>query len=386
MQRQSILIGTPHYGDLLPEYVLSLLGAIEELRKTYNTKLMFFRSPLVSNGRNAIAETFLTKKFDYLMFIDSDIIFPPYAIGQLIKQDKDVIGGMYFEKGESHRPVVYELNKRDRFEALTKFPKEPFKCDGIGAGFLLVKFKVLDSFSEEVCARLGKPFNMRQRAEGGEEGEDLAACRRFKELGFEIWCDPTFKLGHVGLEIFDERHYKANLALGKFDKFEYTNDIDGWMSNGELNWLYQQAKKMKSIAEIGSWKGRSTHALLSGCKGTVYAIDHFQGSKGEEDEHREAKEKDIYEEFLKNVGDFKNLQVLKMTGDEASKHIDKVDMVFLDGEHSYKAVKNDINKWLPKAKKLICGHDYNWQGVRMAVDEVLGDTKVAETIWYKESC
>ena len=55
----------------------------------------------------------------------------------------------------------------------------------------------------------------------------------------------------------------------------YTNDIEGWMEQTELEWLYSIASEMESIVEIGSWKGRSIHALCTRCKGTVTAIDLF---------------------------------------------------------------------------------------------------------------
>ena len=126
---------------------------------------------------------------------------------------------------------------------------------------------------------------------------------------------------------------------------------------------------MDSIVEIGSWKGRSTHALLSGCKGTVWAVDHFEGSAGEEGMHHEAKEVDLYEKFMANVGMFPNLKALKMSSAEAVKQFEdkSVDMVFIDGGHEYAEVKADIEMWLPKAKKMICGHDYNWVAVQEAV-------------------
>jgi predicted O-methyltransferase YrrM len=85
------------------------------------------------------------------------------------------------------------------------------------------------------------------------------------------------------------------------------NKIQGWMSETELLWLFNTAKEMNSVVEIGSWKGRSTHALLSGCKGTVYAVDHFLGSVDErETYHAEAKTRDIYKDFMGNVGSFKD--------------------------------------------------------------------------------
>lgn len=150
------------------------------------------------------------------------------------------------------------------------------------------------------------------------------------------------------------------------------NKIQGWMSDRELEWLYEQAQNMDSIVEIGCWKGRSSHALLSGCKGTVYCVDHFQGNPTQrENEHKEATKKDISQDFLKNVGHFPNLKLLKMDSVEASKQFENefVDMVFIDGDHFYDAIVADLKAWTPKCKKLICGHDFNEQSVVNAVVE-----------------
>jgi glycosyltransferase involved in cell wall biosynthesis/precorrin-6B methylase 2 len=141
------------------------------------------------------------------------------------------------------------------------------------------------------------------------------------------------------------------------------NTIPGWTNDTDLLWLFNMAKEMESVVEIGSGKGRSTHAILSACKGAVYAVDHFSGN---------VDEPEIYKEFVKNVGSFKNLEVLKMTSEMAVRQFEdgSVDMVFIDGNHSYEEVLADIKRWLPKAKKIICGHARrNWQ-VKKAVREV----------------
>ena len=170
-------------------------------------------------------------------------------------------------------------------------------------------------------------------------------------------------------------------------KHDYNNNVEGWTSQKELSFLHETAKEMETIVEIGSWKGRSTEALLSGTKGTVYAVDHFLGSKGEELQHKEAKEDIVYNQFLANVGKHKNLKVLRMSSEEAVKQFaDKsVDMVFIDGEHIYEGVKKDIELWLPKAKKVICGHDYcdAWKGVKQAVEESFDDFCKDDSIWIK---
>ena len=59
---------------------------------------------------------------------------------------------------------------------------------------------------------------------------------------------------------------------------------DGWLTDGQERWLFETAYSLPSpanIVEIGSFKGRSTCFLASGCRKTqkrVFAIDTFDGN------------------------------------------------------------------------------------------------------------
>jgi precorrin-6B methylase 2 len=174
------------------------------------------------------------------------------------------------------------------------------------------------------------------------------------------------------------------------DEYDPTkNQIHGFMREIELDWLYMTAKKMDSIVEIGSWMGRSAHALLSGCKGTVYCVDHFKGNPSQRNaEHEIATKQDISEEFLKNVGHFHNLWLMKMSSLEAaSKFKDgEIDMVFIDGDHGYEAVMNDFEAWYPKCKKIICGHDFDQYSVKQAVCDSVGKLRLPKFRTYPETC
>jgi hypothetical protein len=160
--------------------------------------------------------------------------------------------------------------------------------------------------------------------------------------------------------------------------------IDGYMREDELEWLYNTAKRMSSIAEIGCWMGRTTFALCSGCvNGTVYSVDHFKGSE----EHQAIiKEKDLhlYDEFIKNVGHFPNLRIYKMTSKEASLLIDSVDMVFIDATHEYDDYMEDINLWRPKCKKMVAGHDFGSYRTAEVVQKQFGGNyrNGPLAIWY----
>lgn len=179
---------------------------------------------------------------------------------------------------------------------------------------------------------------------------------------------------------FEDDEFVAPLEL------EYPESgIDGWMTPQELNWLYKTSKLHSLIVEVGSWKGRSTHALLNGNEGTVTAIDTWQGSSDPKDGTHG---KDTYDEFITNCGAFPNLKVVRKASVEAAKEFEdgSIDMVFIDAGHTYEEVKADIEAWLPKTKVLICGHDYSdaWTGVMQAVDEAFGKPDGVEgTIWWK---
>jgi cephalosporin hydroxylase len=63
-------------------------------------------------------------------------------------------------------------------------------------------------------------------------------------------------------------------------------------------------------------------------------------------------------------------------------------LVFLDGDHSYEAVKADIQAWGPLVEEggILCGHDWDehgasWPGVHKAVVELLGWPSFNQHIW-----
>lgn len=131
--------------------------------------------------------------------------------------------------------------------------------------------------------------------------------------------------------------------------------------------LFELASTMTSIVEIGSFCGKSTHALLSGCKGKVWAVDHFKGSKDPGDTTHKRSGKEV---FLRNCGEFPNLEMLEMESADAAKLFEpkSVDMVFIDAGHMFDEVTLDLQNWIPKARILVCGHDWCMNEVRKAIE------------------
>lgn len=167
--------------------------------------------------------------------------------------------------------------------------------------------------------------------------------------------------------------------------------IPGWMSGPELMWLHETSKKMKSVLEIGSFKGRSTFALCTGCQGTVFAVDRFEGDP------TVFGGVNFYKDFYTNVGHFTNLVIFRADSVYASQFFapKSIDMIFIDGDHTKEGVIADIDAWLPKCNKLICGHDLRpwagkeWTKGESEVEPALRDRNIdfriaVDSIWYKE--
>jgi predicted O-methyltransferase YrrM len=158
--------------------------------------------------------------------------------------------------------------------------------------------------------------------------------------------------------------------------------IDGWMEPNDLEWLADKAKTHMRIAEVGCWMGRSTTVLADNTNGTVWAIDHWQGSE----EHAEAmKDKPyewLYHQFCTNMHEYilkLKVVTVKQPSVSAAKffmsHSHSFDMVFIDASHDFESVRSDIAAWRPLLVSggLLCGHDAGHPPIMQATRECFGE-------------
>lgn len=138
--------------------------------------------------------------------------------------------------------------------------------------------------------------------------------------------------------------------------------------------------KKAIMIEIGSFTGESTVLFAEKFK-KVIAIDPFipyvnKKQKSSLRKYRQDRWDWIYSEFIKRIYPFKNIKLIQKLSDDAVSDIrNLVDFVYIDGEHTYKQCKKDIENYLPLIKKegYIGGHDYGtFPGVTQSVNEVLG--------------
>jgi predicted O-methyltransferase YrrM len=185
----------------------------------------------------------------------------------------------------------------------------------------------------------------------------------------------------------------------RFKKIDhYYHSLEGWF-NMEQQYLelLDATPEGGTFVELGCYKGKSTSFIgveIHKRKRDInfFAVDSFQGATNSTDANEiKAYEgiSEIEESYTYNVSLIGNkIKTIVSLTDEAAQYFEdgSVDVIFVDGGHSYEVVKSDILAWLPKMKPngIMAGHDYTaWEGVNKAVTEVFGTPhKVENDCWF----
>lgn len=155
---------------------------------------------------------------------------------------------------------------------------------------------------------------------------------------------------------------KKYLYLLKFIKNKY-NYSTAWKGHFEFAiWLVNLIKP-KIIVELGVDYAQSTFSLACELEknSLLYAIDCFEGDEHAGKRNTLSIVKDTYESLLtQKILLYDNIKFIKGFFDEVNKTFDeKIDLLHIDGLHTYEAVKNDFNSWFPKTSEnaVILFHD-----------------------------
>jgi predicted O-methyltransferase YrrM len=148
-------------------------------------------------------------------------------------------------------------------------------------------------------------------------------------------------------------------------------EIDGQ----RLAYLAAQVPENGVIVEIGSHRGRSAAYMAAAAKDSVaiYCIDLWD-NPGQERFVSTDEDYDAFEKFLTKLGLRKNIIALRGESEMFSRAWQYgIDLLFIDGDHSYKGVKADFEAWYPHVRDggVIAFHDYhkNWPGVIKFIEE-----------------
>lgn len=148
-------------------------------------------------------------------------------------------------------------------------------------------------------------------------------------------------------------------------------------------------------AEIGVKFGKNSYWLLEKFpRLRMILVDHYPeillGKNKKRRYKRKTEPEVLIQTAIENLAEFESrtLWIYKPSAQAAQEVQDSsLDFVFIDAEHTYEAVMEDILVWRPKVKKggILVGHDVRkmYPGVKKAVQEIFGkDFGLVGDVWF----
>ena len=244
IRKNKFFIATPCYGGQLNEPYFRSVIKMMTFFNGHQIPLAFgtiANESLVTRARNVLVAYFLASDYTHLMFIDADIEFQTEDILKLYAHKKDVVVGAYPKKGVAWDKIRSnlidpankdkQLSDRDMasfgsdYAINFKFVDKETKTIGVengliklhdaGTGFMMISreaiLKMIKAYPElkynndvninnadfkdhfyALFDTMIDPVDRRYLS------EDYTFCRRWQEIGGDVWLDPSISLNHYG--------------------------------------------------------------------------------------------------------------------------------------------------------------------------------------------
>ena len=192
---ETVFLGIPVLESFKAHTVDSLLHLLDYWREHPIFKLTYsiiIGSRQIHFARNDLVRAGLNGGADYICFIDADMTFPPDTLHRLYFASKDIVGVLYPGRVSPHPPNIFYFNKDKFLVQAEKVDRttELIEVDAVGTGIMLIRKKVFKDLPE--------PWFFYKN----DYSEDIMFCKEVKKLGYRIYVNTFFDIGHVGDEVF----------------------------------------------------------------------------------------------------------------------------------------------------------------------------------------
>jgi len=197
-KKPSVLIGMAVYGPIKHQtfaaYTRMMLYAARNT-KEFDFNVTWAFDTFICGAREMIVKQAIEGGYDYVLFLDGDMIWPENMINILVKKAEKmqapVISGMYCFRNAPHYPMLYEANNDEKDTFSFTIPAKDqwgsiFAVDATGFGACLLRTDLFKKVSEPWFALEGKGT------------EDIFFFRKTrKELGIKVLVDTSICCGHI---------------------------------------------------------------------------------------------------------------------------------------------------------------------------------------------
>lgn len=179
-----------------------------------------------ARARNGIVDMVLqferdrSLRFDYLLWLDDDIVLPENFLSTLLSRNLPIVSGLYVMRRPPYLPVAYysatEGSLEGKFWNLDAYPPDSLvEVDAVGHGCTLIRREVYDNIPLPYYA--WRPLNWQpgdtERADQNTLGEDMYFFSKCRQAGYRVTLDTSVKCGHVGSFVYTENLFLGNQGI-----------------------------------------------------------------------------------------------------------------------------------------------------------------------------
>ena len=216
-------------GEVRHEFVESIMSMnlyfSERGRKVVRAFVGLQSGPRIAEARSKVVEAFAETRAEWLLMIDSDMVWEADALDKLLETadpvDAPIVGGLCFG-GRADKPMfptIYSVVADDDgnfhgVNSVIEYPKDSvIKVGATGAAFLLVHRDVFVKMRKAFGKLPGgepNPYPWFVEASNGGKpyGEDISFCIRALALDIPIYVDTRVKIGHIKTRVLSESAYE----------------------------------------------------------------------------------------------------------------------------------------------------------------------------------
>lgn len=157
----------------------------------------FIASTYIHCGREFFLESTIKQGATHVLWLDTDMSFPPETAVRLAMHDTPIVACNYVTRDGSNQHTALREDADQLITGRVKTRPESSgleAVDAVGMGVMLMRMDVVKNLPRPWFTHGRNPIT------GGDVGEDIVFCRALRAAGYTVYVDHELskEVGHVG--------------------------------------------------------------------------------------------------------------------------------------------------------------------------------------------
>ena len=197
---KKVMIAIPSNDTWHADFAMSLVNlCIHSISRGIHVAIVNEKRSLLEISRNMMVQTAFEHGADYLLTLDSDMVFPPATLQRLLSHEKDIVCADAVRRREPIETVLIGMDGQKIKHDPKAGAKDPLiEVKGGSNAVALMKM--------DVFKKIKPPHYLVEYKEKTQEflSEDFYFTNKARQAGIKFWCDPHLSnfIGHIGCKAY----------------------------------------------------------------------------------------------------------------------------------------------------------------------------------------